>query len=91
MGIFTATGTPNPAWTFPTNDTQHQSDSKTLTLDATSNPTVAAIGGAGTVLSSGGGNMELVAGGAAPEPSTLVSLIGAGGLIGMLRRRRAVK
>jgi len=84
---FTATaGT--TSWVFPTNE-NGVGDGATLGTDTTSASTMAAIGGAGTVLSSGGGNMELAQ--ATPEPSTLVSLIGAGGLVAMLRRRRASK
>jgi hypothetical protein len=89
MGIFRAGAGASPAWVFPTNTggDVNNSDALTLGTDATSAPTMVAVGGAGTVLSGGAGNMELVA--PTPEPSTLAALIGGAGLLAMVRRRLA--
>jgi hypothetical protein len=89
MGIFRAgTGATQP-WVFPTNGSVP--DTVTLSTTSSSTPTMVAVGGAGSVLSSGAGNMQLSAA-SVPEPSTIATLLGGAGLMGLVaRRRRAVK
>jgi len=84
MGIFTGNGSASPAWTFPSNEATPPANSVALNVLSGDMQTV---GGAGTV----GTGLDLVPGATTPEPSTLASLIGAGGLVAMLRRRRASK
>ncbi|EDY17391.1 hypothetical protein CfE428DRAFT_5077 [Chthoniobacter flavus Ellin428] len=87
MGIFTATSANEP-WVFPVNAGPNNNTTYSTTPSATT--TMVAVGNTGAVQPSGTGNMVLSAASPAPEPSTVVSLIGATGFLAMLRRRRAV-
>jgi hypothetical protein len=81
MGIFTSS-----SWAYPTNTGSALTD--TSSFATSTGTTVNAVGGAGAVITSPTNALELAAASAAPEPSTLVSLLGAGGLLALLRRRR---
>lgn len=88
MGIFQATGA-SPAWTFPTNG-GGVGDTVTLATTSAGAPTISAVGGTGSVQSSGAGNLVLAAA-SVPEPTTLVTLAGSAAFLGMLRRRRSAR
>jgi hypothetical protein len=77
MGIYTST-----AWLFPTNTGNSLTD--TSSFATSSGTTVSATGGAGQATSS---QLQLAAAGV-PEPTTVTTILGACGLLGLLRRRR---
>jgi hypothetical protein len=81
MGIFTAGSGASTPWVFPTN-AGGLGDNVTLLTDSSDTPNMTALVG-----STSSNSLNLVA--SVPEPSALATLFGAGGLLMMIRRRRA--
>jgi hypothetical protein len=80
MGIFRSTDATVP-WTFPTNGLG-VGDTTTYSLTAAAAPTLAAVGGVGSMFSATAPRLEVFG---VPEPSRLMLLVF--GLIGLISRR----